>query len=212
MELNLFDIVVITITLLLGIKGFFVGIVREIAGLAGMVLGLYFASHYYEKAGLYINKNLMEIPNESAITLVGFVTVFISIWLVTVFLGLIISKLLKVAFLGVFDRIGGFIFSAGKFFVLVAIFITLISKVDYLDKKMQEYTKNSLVFDTMKTLGEKIIKLDPEKISKEVKDVQKSIESNVKKATEEGISKSVEKTIEKAKKELSEAIDTNESK
>ena len=117
--MSIFDGVIIGITLLLAIKGFFNGFIKEIAGLVGIIGGLFLAGEYYHKAGIFINENLITIKNPSAIDLVGFISIFIGFWLLAVFIGFLLSKILKVSSLGVFDKILGFIFAGAKFFILV---------------------------------------------------------------------------------------------
>jgi uncharacterized membrane protein required for colicin V production len=58
-----FDAVIIGITLILAIKGFFNGFVKEIAGLIGLIGGLWLAREYFHSVGIYIDKNLFAIKN-----------------------------------------------------------------------------------------------------------------------------------------------------
>jgi membrane protein required for colicin V production len=167
-----FDAVIIGITLILAIKGFFNGLVKEIAGLVGLIGGLYLASLFYHKAGVYINNNLIEIKNHSAVDLVGFIAVFIGFWLSAVFIGFLLNKILKISSLGVLDKILGFIFAGAKFFLLISIIIAMLYKVEFIKEKTQKYVKNSFVFPICLTAGDKILNFSPkdlEKLSKNVK-------------------------------------------
>ncbi|NPA87414.1 CvpA family protein [Caminibacter pacificus] len=170
--MSIFDAVIIGITLILAIKGFFNGFIKEIAGLVGIVGGLILASKFYHQVGVYINQNLFAIPNKSAIDLVGFIAVFVGFWLFAVFVGFLLAKILKLSALGVFDRILGFVFSGAKFFVLIAVIIALLYQVKFVREKMHEYTQKSLVYPVLLKVGEKIINISPqdlEKVSKNVK-------------------------------------------
>jgi membrane protein required for colicin V production len=167
--MNLFDAIIIAITLILGIKGFFNGFIKEIAGLVGIVGGLFLASIYYHQAGVYINHYIFNIPNKSAIDLVGFIAVFVGFWIFAVFIGFLLSKVLKISALGVFDRILGFLFASAKFFILVAVIISLLYQVEFLKEKMQKFEKNSVVFPIMLNIGDKIIHLNPKEIENNIK-------------------------------------------
>jgi membrane protein required for colicin V production len=79
--MNLLDGIIIAITLILAIKGYFNGVIKEVAGLIGIVGGLFLASKFYHQTGIYINDNLLTIPNKSAVNLVGFIVVFVGFWI-----------------------------------------------------------------------------------------------------------------------------------
>jgi len=173
--LNLFDAIVIGITLILGIKGFFNGFIKEIAGLIGIIGGLFFASKFFHPVGIYINEYILNIPNKSAIDLVGFIVVFIGFWLFAIFVGFLFSKILKLSAIGIIDRILGFIFSSMKFFILVAIILTLLYKVEFVKENIQKYIKNSIVFPLMVKIGDNIINISPKEIEKKVTKTFKNV-------------------------------------
>jgi membrane protein required for colicin V production len=167
-----FDAIITGITLILAIKGFFNGFVKEIAGLIGLIGGLYLASLFYHKAGIYINNNLFEIKNASAVDLVGFIAVFVGFWISAVFIGFLLNKILKISALGALDKILGFIFAGAKFFLLISVICAMLYKVEFIREKTKKYVKNSIVFPLCLTAGEKIINFSPkdlEKLSKNVK-------------------------------------------
>ncbi len=167
--MNLFDAIILAITLMLGIKGFFNGFIKEIAGLVGLIGGLFLASIYFHEAGIYINQYIFHIPNKSAIDLVGFIAVFVGFWLFSVFIGFLISKILKISALGFFDSILGFIFSSAKFFILVSVILSLLYQVEFLKEKMKNYAKDSFIFPIMLKVGNEIIHLNPKELEKEIK-------------------------------------------
>jgi len=170
--MNVFDGIIIAVTLILAIKGFFNGIIKELAGLIGIIGGLFFASKFFHQTGVYINDNLFEIHNKSAVDLVGFIVVFVGFWISVVFLGFLLGKILKLSALGTLDRILGFIFSGAKFFLLVSIIVAMLSQVAFIREKMKNYTKNSFMFPILVKTGEKIINISPkdlEKLGKNVK-------------------------------------------
>ncbi len=173
--MNIFDAVIIGITLILGIKGFFNGFIKEIAGLVGIVGGLFLASKFFHPVGIYINEHIFRISNTSAIDLVGFVVVFIGFWLFAIFIGFLLGKILKLSALGIFDRIFGFIFSSMKFFILVAIILTLLYKVQFVKENIQKYIKNSVVFPLMIKIGDNIINISPKEVEKKVTKTFKNV-------------------------------------
>ena len=186
----MFDAIIIGITLILAIKGFFNGFIKEVAGLIGIAAGLFLASKFSHPTGVYINENLFAIKNSSAIDTVGFIAVFVGIWLFAIFIGFLLSKILKIAALGIVDRLAGFIFSGAKFFLIVSVILTLLTKVAFIKEKLNNYTKNSSVYPIMLEIGDKIIDLKPE-----------DVQNNLNKLNPQAIQKEIQKNIEEKIKE-----------
>ena len=170
--MNLFDGIIIAITLILAIKGYFNGIIKEVAGLIGIIGGLFLASKFFHQTGIYINDNLFEIPNKSAVDLVGFIVVFVGFWVITVFIGFLLGKILKLSALGALDKILGFIFSGAKFFLLVSIIVAMLWQVAFIREKMQNMTKNSFMFPVLVKIGKKIINITPQDLENLGKNVK----------------------------------------
>jgi len=208
MDFNTFDAIVLSITIILAIKGFFNGIIKEISGLIGIVLGVYLGSTYYVSAGKYINSFIFQIPNESAINVVGFVAVFILTWILVVILGMIFSKIVKIAKLGILDRIGGVIFSAGKFFIVVAVIVTMLSKIEVIHNQLEKWAKNSITYPYLIKTGEFLMNIKPEEVKKQVDNVKQKID-DVKQQINDKIGDNITKAIEKTKDEISKSVEKN---
>jgi len=160
----IFDGFIIGITLILAIKGFFNGVVKEITGLIGVIGGFFVASRYYHQAGEFINQNLITIPNKSSIDLVGFIGVFLLVWIFCIFLGFLFSNLLKVSALGFIDKILGFLVGGVKFFLIISIIIASLYKMEFLKDYINKLVKDSKVFPISVKIGDEIMKLSPKKI------------------------------------------------
>jgi len=211
MEFNVFDVIVLSITLILAIKGFFNGIIKEVAGLLGIVLGVYLGSNYYVEAGKYINESIFKIPNESAINVVGFVSIFVLSWLVITLIGILLSKIVAVSKLTILDKIGGVLFSAGKFFIIVSIIITMLSQIDLFKNSLSKINQNSIIFPIMIKIGSKLVNLKTDEIQKQIDDVkkrvQKKIENSVKGKIETTKETIVNGISDQIKPEIDKAID-----
>jgi membrane protein required for colicin V production len=170
--MNVFDGIIIAITLILALKGFLNGIIKELAGLIGIIGGLFLASKFFHQTGIYIDENLYKIPNKSAVDLLGFIVVFVGFWIFCVFIGFLIGKILKLSALGFVDRILGFIFSGAKFFLLVSVIVAMLSQVVFIKEKMKSLTKNSFIYPILITLGIKIINISPKDLEKFTKNVK----------------------------------------
>jgi membrane protein required for colicin V production len=176
---NYFDVTVGAIILLLAIKGFMNGVIKEVFGLAGLVGGVYFASRLAGEAATFISKNFVQIENASLLKLIGFMSILIIIWLSATILGAIISKLTSASGLGFMDRLLGFVAGGGKYFIIFALIVTALSNVTLIKENTQKYVKDSMLYPLLYKAGSAIIKIDPASLGIHVKeDINTSSISN----------------------------------
>jgi len=176
---NYFDVTVGAIILLLAIKGFMNGVVKEVFGLAGLVGGVYFASRLAGEAAAFISKNFVQIENASLLKLIGFMSILIIIWLSATILGSIISKLTSASGLGFVDRLLGFVAGGGKYFVIFALIVTALSNVTLIKENTHKYVKDSMLYPLLYKAGSTIIKINPASLGlTEKEDVNTSLKTN----------------------------------
>lgn len=161
MDFNYFDAVVGSIVIILGIKGFVNGFIKEVFGLAGLVGGVYFASRLSSKAASFIEANLIQLDNTSLLELLGFFAILIIIWSGVTILGVIISKLTDVSGLGLINRLMGLLVGAGKYFIIFALIVTALSNVSLIRSKLEKYVEKSQLYPYLKETGAYLINLDP---------------------------------------------------
>jgi membrane protein required for colicin V production len=160
-EFNYFDAVIGAIILILGIKGFVNGFIKEIFGLAGLVGGVYFASRLSEKAADFIASNFVQLSNSALLNLLGFFVILVIIWFSVTLVGMLISKLVNLSGLGFINRLLGFVTGAGKNFIIFALIITALSNVSLINSKLEKYVANSQLYPYLKEAGSYLINLDP---------------------------------------------------
>jgi len=182
-NINYFDVIVIALIVMLGLKGLFRGFIKEVFALIGLVAGVYIASRNANFTGHLISDNIIPIQGENTLMLVGFVITLIAVWIVAYILGALISKIFAVSGLGLFDKLLGFIFGAGKVFFILAIIVFAVSQIKIINTKLQETTKDSIMYPLLKQAGEIIIKIDPVEVQK---DITTNIDNAVK-TTQEAI-------------------------
>jgi len=158
---NYFDVTIGAIVLILGIKGFMNGFVKEIFGLAGLVAGVYFGSRFADTAATFINDNFLQMQNPALLKLLGFLAVLIIVWLGATLLGSILSKLSSVSGLGFINRFLGFIAGGGKYFIIFALIVTALSNVTLIKENLGKYVKDSVLYPYLLKTGSTIIHLDP---------------------------------------------------
>lgn len=127
--MNPFDILVSIILGFCLIRGIFRGLVKELSSIIGVITGYYAAYSYYPQVAKFLSKWVSVVDYSR---LIGFLVIFIGVFLIISILGVIIKYLMSIAFLGWTDRISGGIFGLIKGLliasVLFIVFTTFLSK------------------------------------------------------------------------------------
>jgi len=160
MDFNYFDVTISAIVLLLGIKGFMHGFVKEVFGLVGLVGGVYLASRLADTAADFIDKNFLHLENIALLKLIGFLAILIVVWLSATILGSIFSKLTSASGLGFLNRLLGFITGGGKYFLIFALIVTALSNVSLVKDNLEKYVDDSILYPYLKEAGSYLINLD----------------------------------------------------
>lgn len=190
----MFDIVVVAITVVLGLKGLFRGFIKEVFGLVGIVGGIFVASRVSEDVGSLIAP-IFALQNQSTINLIGFIVALVAFWIVVYILGMILTKIFAMSGLGIFNRLFGFIFGSAKVFLILSVISYAVYQVDTFKTKIDKSFASSIVFPLLVDTGSYIVKLDTSKITTKVQEVipQEKLEEVIKDAKE---------SINNAKEEL----------
>lgn len=179
MELNYFDIIAGVIILLLGLKGIINGFFKELFGLIGIIGGIFIASRVGHEVGTYLSDLIFKFSNDSAINFTGFLVSLALFWLLMVVVGMIFQKLSKLSGLGAIDKILGFVFGSGKFFLIAAVIVFAVSNIKSLQPTMESTMQNSILYPIFVKTGGFIMKLDPveemAKVQQSIDDAQESL-------------------------------------
>ena len=228
---SIFDLIIISITLILGLKGLFRGLIKEVFGIVGIIGAIFVASRISKDAGDALAP-ILAIQSEATIKLIGFIVSLVGFWLIVYTLGVLISKIFSASGLGIVDRIFGFIFGASKVFLIFSVITYALYQVQSFKKIMDEKFEKSYVMPHLISVGSYIIKLDTTSITNTVdkvvnttkaselidetkNNIKQSVETtteNVKDAVKEEIVNNIEKKIEETKTTTQEQIDTTKEK
>lgn len=188
-DFNYFDVTISAIVLLLGIKGFMHGFIKEVFGLVGLVGGVYLASRLADTAADFIDKNFIHLENMALLKLIGFLAILIVVWLGATILGSIFSKLTSASGLGFLNRLLGFITGGGKYFLIFALIVTALSNVSLVKDNLEKYVDDSMLYPYLKQAGSYLINLDTSSLGlgetsatevvKEIVNLNENNESNV---------------------------------
>ena len=175
MDFNYFDVTISAIVLILGIKGFMQGFIKEVFGLLGLVGGVYFASRLSDRAATFIDTNFLHLENASLLKLIGFLAILIVIWLSATVLGSIFSKLTSASGLGFLNRLFGFIAGGGKYFLIFALIVTALSNVTLVKDNLEKYVNDSILYPYLREAGSYLINIDTSAMDVMVSDTAEAV-------------------------------------
>jgi membrane protein required for colicin V production len=228
----IFDLIILSITLILGLKGLFRGLIKEVFGIIGIIGAIFVASRISKEIGDLIAPILV-LENEATIKLIGFVVALVAVWLVVYSAGVIVSKIFAASGLGIVDRIFGFVFGAAKIFLIFSVIAYALYQVQSFKKVIDEKFADSIVMPHLISVGSYIIKLDTatitnsidkavdsakgsasaiEETTNNIKNGVESTVNGVKDAVEEEVVQKVEEQIQETTDVTTEQIDSVKEK
>ena len=162
-----FDIIIVVLVLMLGIKGILNGLIKETFGLIGLIGGLIVATRFSDVAGEFITKNIYKFENPSFLQFVAFISLWLVFWIVCLLVGKFLSKIVSVSGLSFLDRLGGFVMGSGKIFLTFSAVVAVISGTS-LNNVIAPYFTNSKVYPVLLETGKWITNLDVKNIKNEL--------------------------------------------
>lgn len=201
-DFTIFDMVIVSITVLLGLKGLFKGFIKEVFGLVGIVGGLFVASRVALDIGSIIAP-ILALENTATIKLIGFVLGLIGFWAVVYVFGIILSKIFSASGLGLFDRILGFVFGSAKVFLIFSVIAYALYQMQSFKGLMDKKFATSVTFPFLVETGGFIVKLDTSDFTNVIK---KQLPSEPKEEIEEEPDLIKEKTFTEEIKDTVKAI------
>jgi len=167
-HVSMFDIISISLILILGIKGILNGFVKEVFGLVGIIGGIYFASRYAPDAGALIDMHVYKFGNQASMYLFGFIAVLVIFWVSAIFLGHLIAHALSLSGLGIIDKLAGFAMGSLKIFFVFSIFTVTLNNIEFIKSRIEPYTQKSIMFPLFAEAGHYIVKIDTKQLTDNV--------------------------------------------
>jgi membrane protein required for colicin V production len=200
-DISIFDIIIVSLITLLGLKGLFRGFIKEFFALFGIVGGVFVASRLSVQVGELVDK-IVPFDNNNTMVLVGFVVTVVVFWVLAYLVGMALSKVFDLSGLGIFNRILGFVFGAGKIFLLFSIIVFATSQIEVINKKLNDKLSSSIALPILKQTGAYIIKLDTTKLQSGVSKRVNSAVQTTKDAIEDISTDVIKDKVKQIKKEL----------
>lgn len=122
---SIFDIIVLASLGIFGFLGLKNGLIDELGTLFGFILAIIFSSSYY-----YIGTNLVNSLfniNESLAMVLGYIIIFVVVYLTCIFIAWILHRFLKKIKLDWLNKIAGLIFGVFKGVLIMATIVWIIN-------------------------------------------------------------------------------------
>ena len=150
-SMNYLDIILST-PLLWGLyKGLTRGIIKELASLLALILGIYGAAHFSEQIQPTLLANTS--VDETFLPIITFATTFIVIVLLVRLLALMMDKIIKLAALGMISRLLGGVFGVLKTTFIISALLLVFNTIDYhLELIPNKQKENSLLYQPISEL------------------------------------------------------------
>lgn len=152
------DIGIIIIIAFLGLRGLRNGLIHEIMGVIGVILGIYFASKYCVTFAHYLNLAGLNFENKHVLWLLAFILILAAIWIGSLVVGSIVARFIVVLpEIAIINYFGGYVFSALKYFVILCVVVYGLTQIGFLTKPIQNLTEGTKSYPIMYELAEKIM-------------------------------------------------------
>ncbi len=162
--MNLLDLGILVVLVLLGVRGYWRGLLQEISVIVGLVIGLIFAAHYYLQLARLVGQWL-HTPLYSRI--VSFLIILILVYWLIRLAGNFLHRFLAAIFLGSLDRLLGGLFAVLKGCVILGFLLTILAMVVPKDSKLLQ---ESLIAPHIKGIYQQALVLLPQEFKDQVKE------------------------------------------
>lgn len=147
--MNVLDLILIILLAIAGISGFRKGVITQICGIAGLLLGILLAFRFSDWLSRILN------IGESFSWLLSFIIILIVVVLVLYWAGWLVKKLVRVIGLGILDRLGGFILGVAKWGLVFSLLLGLLVNFTKTTKIVEpEVITESKLYPPLKKLGD----------------------------------------------------------
>lgn len=152
------DIGVIVIVAFLGLRGLKNGLILEIMGVVGVVIGIYCASKYCVDGAHYLELAGLEFDNKNVLWILSFILILAAVWIGSLVIGSIIARFVVILpEIAIINYCGGFVFSALKYFVILCVLVYGLTQVGFLKEPIQNLTKDTKSYPIMYEVAKKIM-------------------------------------------------------
>ena len=138
--MNWLDIVIILPVCWFAFKGFKNGLIKELASLAALILGIWATCRFSD----YVATLLGDLP---WVNILAFIVTFVIVLILVYLFGNFVEKIVTLVFPKFINRLFGFIFGVGKVLLLFSLLFFIIHAIDTQSKLLTHtLTQDSLLY------------------------------------------------------------------
>lgn len=153
--MNILDIIIIIPLLLFAWQGFRKGLIIEVATLAALILGLFFAFYFSDYAANLLNEYFN--IDEKYMAALSFIVTFIVVVIAIIAIGKILQKLIDIILLGFLNKAAGAVFGIIKGALILSILLLIINYFDANQKLIkEEYKENSILYEPIASFAQQL--------------------------------------------------------
>lgn len=150
------DIIIIVLLILSLFKGLKDGLVRQVGGIAGILIGIFLAGRFSALVSTWLHQLIN--ASENVVKAISFALIIIAVCLCVTLIGKIIEKIFTLATLGWVNRLLGAILSVGGTVLLLG---AILSMIEYVNQTwftlIPEQTMNeSQIIEIIKDISETV--------------------------------------------------------
>jgi len=156
MVFSTLDIIVMSLVIIMSIKGYINGFLREFFGLIGLIGGIFVASRASTWIAKYIDANVYHISNFAALKLIAFVLVLAIVWGLVSFIGAFFSDM-PGDNKSIANKLFGILTAGLKYFFIFALVVSALFKNPMIKNNMKKKIKSSQLYPVLDNVGSIII-------------------------------------------------------
>ena len=169
--MNTLDIIFTAILGIMTIRGFFRGLIREVASIIGLILGFFLANEFYIQGREVVVRLL---GNSEYVSAVSYLGIFFGVILAVFIVATLLRKLLKLVLLGWADSLGGGLLGSLKGGLLCSVMLVVLTS--FLRPGTPLLAK-SMVAPYIKEFSVAVISFFPDEIRKEFTTKSRSLDT-----------------------------------
>lgn len=150
--MNFLDLIIGLPIVLLAIHGYRKGLIKELASLVALILGIYVAIYFSGVVAAWLI-NTFDIGHRWVFVL-AFIITFIGVVLLVSLIGKLLDKVASLAALGFLNRFAGLIFGVLKGALLISVLILIFNMIDSSSSILKEdVKKGSLLYNPVERIA-----------------------------------------------------------
>lgn len=150
--MNVFDIIITVILLFAAVRGFMKGLFSEVASLIAIVAGVFCAIHFSYYVEYFLNDSILKWSHQTN-KIVAFAFTFLTVVLLIIFIGKVLTKLADITSLGFLNKILGAGFSVLKSAIILSVIFLFFDKfnktIPFVEKKTLD---ESVMYNSVKSI------------------------------------------------------------